>query len=172
MKNPFRFINDLIEKKLTENNSTEDDSDLDEARPTMSEEATRRLSKLLSLDPEKEFWGIWNSDEDRLEEFMTFYESYVSVEPMELEELAHLILQSAEDGFDGQELDNDPLNQNRMVLVALFVQAHHLEFPGVIESYVGPDSYEGSVATIVQYALLDRYGQRPDAQQSDAQGSE
>lgn len=148
LKNIFSLIKDLTEglSEVTEN-----------SEPTMSEEATERLSKQLLLEPYAENWGLANSDSDRLEEFLAFYESHVPVEPIELEELADLILQSAEDAFDGE----NPSNRDRMVLVALFVQAHHLEFPAVIEFYAGPDSSDGDIATLIENALLDHYGQRP-----------
>jgi hypothetical protein len=148
LKNIFSLIKDLTEgsSEVIEN-----------SEPTMSEEATERLSTQLSLTAHDEHWGLANSDADRLEEFLAFYESHVPIEPMESEELADLILQSAEDAFD----DENPSNRDRMVLVALFVQAHHLEFPMVIEFYAGLDSSDGDIATVIENALLDHYGQRP-----------
>jgi hypothetical protein len=148
LKNIYQLFNDL---------KTAIDEASDDSEQSAPNGWTARLSEQLSLEPYDEHWGIANSDADRLEEFLAFYESHLPIEPIELEELADLILQSAEDAFD----DENPSNRDRMVLVALFVQAHHLEFPGVINFYAGPDSSDGDIATLIENALLDHYGQRP-----------
>ena len=159
MKNPFRFINDIVENHVYK----EQNNAYDKLGLTLSKEATERLSTLLSLNPKEKSWSFGNSDEDRLEEFMAFYESHVPVERMEREELANLILLSADDEY--------PPNKDRMVLVALFVKAHHREFPITLACWASPGSSCNGVPTAVEDALLEHYGQKPEVQLKNPFGS-
>jgi hypothetical protein len=132
-------------------------TDVEGSEPSAPKPWTARLSKQLSVEPHNEDWGLWNGDPERLEEFLDFYDSHVPDDLGELEDLADLILQSAEEAFD----EEPPISRELMVRVALFVQRNHLLFPAAIETYACPYSLDGEIETLVQHALLDHYGQRP-----------
>ena len=94
---------------------------------------------------------------------MDFYESHVPEDLGELEDLSALILYSAGDAYE----DEIPISRELILRVALFVQANHLLFPNTIEEFAGPSSFDDNIETLVQHALLDHYGQRPNAQGSE-----
>jgi hypothetical protein len=149
----FRLIKDLTEvvSEISENDE-----------PTTSNESIKRLSEHLSLTTYNEYWGIQNSDPERLEEFLDFYERYVPHAPKELEYLAELILQSADDAMNEYAMfGEEDFPQDRRVLIALFVQSHHLSFPKLLETYIGPPSGDSEIESLITNALLDHYGQRP-----------
>jgi hypothetical protein len=120
-------------------------------------EWTRRLSEALSLDPYDEDWALMNADPERLEEFLDFVDRHVAVDAGEYEDLAELILLSAEE-LAAKEVSN---TRALIVRVALFVQTYHLLFPRTLKDYAGPDAFEGEIETLVQHSLLDHYNQRP-----------
>jgi hypothetical protein len=152
LKNIYQLFNDL---KTAIDEAVE--TGADDSEPTAPKPWTARLSEQLSVEPHDEDWGLLNGDPERLEEFLNFYDSHVPDDLGEFEDLAELILQSAEEAFDTEP----PISRELMVRVALFVQRNHLLFPAAIEVYAGPYSLDGDIETLVQHALLDHYGQRP-----------
>jgi hypothetical protein len=86
------------------------------------------VSKQLGLIPYPQDWGIANADPSRLEEFLAFYYSHVAEDPFELEALAELILQSAEDAMVADELEK-PM---RLQLIK-FIADHGQDFPDTLE---------------------------------------
>ena len=86
-----------------------------------------KLSTQLSLIPFSQDWGICNADADRLEEFLDFYDSHVPEDPYELEVLAELILQSAEDALRGDDLEKSL--RDRLVG---FIADHGQDFPDTL----------------------------------------
>jgi hypothetical protein len=87
-----------------------------------------RLSTQLSLVPHSQDWGICNADASRLDEFLAFYDSHHPDDPYELELLAELILQSAEDAIGTGELEK-PM---RFRLIK-FIADHGQDFPDTLE---------------------------------------
>jgi hypothetical protein len=87
-----------------------------------------RLSTQLSLFPHSQDWGICNADANRLEEFLDFYGSHIPEDPYELELLAELILQSAEDAMVAGKIEI-PL---RLRLIK-FIADHGQDFPDTLE---------------------------------------
>jgi hypothetical protein len=87
-----------------------------------------RLSTQLSLVPHSQDWGICNADASRLDEFLAFYDSHHPDDPYELELLAELILQSAEDAIVAGELEK-PM-RDRLIK---FVADHGQDFPDALE---------------------------------------
>jgi hypothetical protein len=152
LKNIYQLFNAL---KIAIDDAAE--TGVEGSEPTVPKPWTARLSEQLSVEPHDEDWGLLNGDPERLEEFLNFYDSHVPDDLGEFEDLADLILQSAEEAFDTEP----PISRELMVRVALFVQQNHLLFPAAIETYAGPYSLDGDIETLVQHALLDHYGQRP-----------
>jgi hypothetical protein len=87
-----------------------------------------RLSTQLSLVPHSQDWGICNADSSRLEEFLNFYDSHHPEDPYELEFLAELILQSAEDAM----VAGEPEKPMRDRLIK-FIADHGQDFPDTLE---------------------------------------
>jgi len=74
------------------------------------EELLRELSERLGLRFQTQDWGILNSDPDRLEEFVHFYET-ADLAPTQRYELGALVLASANDALVKQDLDENRLQQ-------------------------------------------------------------
>ena len=106
-----------------------------------------RLSTQLSLIPFSQDWGICNADADRLEEFLDFYGSHVPEDPYELEVLAELILQSAEDALRGDELEKSLRDR----LVA-FIADHGQDFPDTLGYWSELEQTDWQVSGLIHEA--------------------
>jgi hypothetical protein len=104
-----------------------------------------RLSEQLSLIPFSQDWGICNADASRLNEFLEFYQGHAPEDPYELEALAELILQSAEDALSEGDLEAGP----RSGLIE-FVREHHAEFPDAFAYWSGLESEEWRVSSLIR----------------------
>jgi hypothetical protein len=91
-----------------------------------------RLSKQLSLIPHSQDWGICNADASRLDKFLDFYDSHIPEDQFELEELAELILQSAEDAIATNEFEPG-LGADMRTRMIKFIADHGQDFPGALE---------------------------------------
>jgi hypothetical protein len=114
-----------------------------------------RLSKQLSLTPYPQDWGIANADAGRLEEFWDFYHSHVPEDPFELEELADLILQSAEDAMIAAEFD--PAIRLRLIK---FVADHGQDFPDALEYWSALEDEDWQVPALIREARSNEISRR------------
>ena len=106
-----------------------------------------RLSTQLSLIPFSQDWGICNANADRLEEFLDFYDSHVPEDPYELEVLAELILQSAEDALGSGELEKSL--RDRLVK---FIADHGQDFPDTLEYWSELEHADWQVPELIHEA--------------------
>jgi hypothetical protein len=106
-----------------------------------------RLSTQLSLIPHSQDWGICNADANRLEEFLDFYSSHDPDDPYELELLAELILQSAEDAMVAGELEKP----TRFRLIK-FVADHGQDFPDTLEYWSELEEDDWQVPGLIREA--------------------
>ena len=114
----------------------------------MQTDWTQKLSVALRLQPERQDWGICNSDARRLDEFIRFYEANVVDDPWEREALAELIAQSANEAI----IDGLMSEQLEMRLVQFF-RSRHGEFPQSWEYWTGlRGNPEFPIAALIQRA--------------------
>jgi hypothetical protein len=106
-----------------------------------------RLSKQLSLIPHSQDWGICNADASRLEEFLDFYDSHIPEDPFELEDLAELILQSAEDAINSGDLE--PALRVRLIK---FIADHGQDFPDTLEYWSELEDEDWRVPALIREA--------------------
>ena len=83
-----------------------------------------RLSQSLGLNPFDQDWGIQNSDPQRLDEFLSFFESHETKHPWDFEELADLIFESAND-----KLLTSGMSSAEKFLLCRFVEKNFKLFP-------------------------------------------
>jgi len=89
------------------------------------------LSERLGLRFQTQDWGILNSDPDRLEEFVRFYET-TDLAPTQRYELGDLVLASANDALVKQELD-----ENRLQELAAFIARNRASLQTRIDYWAG-----------------------------------
>ena len=106
-----------------------------------------RLSTQLSLIPFSQDWGICNADAGRLEEFLDFYDSHVPEDPYELEVLAELILQSAEDALNTGEFEKSL--RDRLIK---FIADHGQDFPDTLEYWSELEQADWQVPGLIHEA--------------------
>ena len=106
-----------------------------------------RLSTQLSLIPHSQDWGICNADASRLEEFLEFYDSHVPEDPYELEDLAELIFESAEDAMVADELEPEI----RLRLIK-FVADHSQDFPNTLQYWSELDQEDWQIPGLIHEA--------------------
>ena len=109
-----------------------------------------RLSKQLSLIPHSQDWGICNADATRLEEFLDFYGSHVPVDPYELEALAELIFQSAEEAIAAGGLET--IDVGRM---ASFIRKNQSSFPVALEYWRNLETGDWHLPTLIHETLFE-----------------
>ncbi|MGZ4881776.1 MAG: hypothetical protein ACXV7G_12055 [Halobacteriota archaeon] len=107
---------------------------------------TARISKLLGLRETGQDWGIENADSIRLAEFIEFYESN-TLAAWESESLAELILQSAEEA-----LEKDDLTPALRSTVVSFLKKRHGEFPKQWSYWSGLNAGEWQVVQLLREA--------------------
>jgi hypothetical protein len=113
----------------------------------MNPDWLERLSKQLSLIPHSQDWGICNADANRLGEFLDFYDSHVPEDPYELELLAELILQSAEDAMVADELEKSVL-----LRLIKFVADHGQDFPDTLEYWSELEEDDWQIPALIREA--------------------
>jgi len=91
-----------------------------------------KISASLGLDSTCQDWGVENSDSERLQEFMLFFESHIPLHSWAFEELGELILQSANDKMESGEFSEIELGEFRQ-----FLLKNHQKFPEVTQLWVG-----------------------------------
>jgi hypothetical protein len=109
-----------------------------------------RLSQQLSLIPYSQDWGICNADAGRLEEFLDFYDSYIPENPYELEALAELIFQSAEEAIAAGGLDS--IDVGRM---ASFIRRNRSSFPQALEYWRNLETGDWRLPTLIHETLFE-----------------
>jgi hypothetical protein len=113
------------------------------------------VSKQLGLVPYPQDWGIANADPSRLEEFLAFYDAYVAEDSFELEALAELILQSAEDAMVADELEK-PM---RLRLLK-FIADHGQDFPDTLEYWSELEEDDWQVPGLIREARSPEISRR------------
>lgn len=109
-----------------------------------------RLSKQLSLIPHSQDWGICNADAGRLEEFLDFYDSHVPEDPYELEALAELIFQSAEEAIAAGGLEAIDVGR-----VASFIRRNQSSFPQALEYWRNLETGDWRLPTLIHETLFE-----------------
>jgi hypothetical protein len=109
-----------------------------------------RISKLLGLIPYPQDWGIANADASRLEEFLDFYNSHVFEDPFELEALAELIFQSAEEAIAVGGLESIDVGR-----VASFIRRNQSSFPQALEYWRNLETGDWRLPTLIHETLFE-----------------
>jgi hypothetical protein len=103
------------------------------------------IATALNLPEEGQDWGIEHSDPRRVEEFLSFAETYRPKNHWESEALAELIMQSAEEAFELGILGG--ALQHRIIS---FVEAHGHLFPGTLDYWRSLPPQEWRIAGLLQ----------------------
>jgi hypothetical protein len=109
-----------------------------------------RLSKQLSLIPFSQDWGICNADASRLEEFLDFYDSHIPKESFELEALAELIFQSAEEAIAVGGLESIDVGR-----LASFIRKNQSGFPMALEYWRNLETGDWRLPTLIHETLFE-----------------
>jgi hypothetical protein len=109
-----------------------------------------RLSTQLSLIPYSQDWGICNADANRLEEFLDFYGSHVPEDAFELEALAELIFQSAEEAIAAGGLDSIDVGR-----LASFIRRNQSSFPQALEYWRNLETGDWRLPTLIHETLFE-----------------
>ena len=113
------------------------------------------ISNQLGLIPYPQDWGIANADASRLEEFLDFYAAHIPEDPFELEDLAELILQSAEDATNSGKLE--PAMRVRLIK---FIADHGQDFPDTLEYWSELEEDDWLVPEMIREAQSSEISQR------------
>jgi hypothetical protein len=109
-----------------------------------------RLSTQLSLIPFSQDWGICNADASRLEEFLDFYDSHIPEDPFELEALAELIFQSAEETIAAGGLESIDVGR-----LASFIRKNQSGFPMALEYWRNLETGDWRLPTLIHETLFE-----------------
>lgn len=90
----------------------------------MQNDWLEKLSSDLNLERHSQDWGICNADTQRIDEFLSYYESNQKIHDWEPEALAELIYQSAEEALEENREDEELKEKIRR-----FTRGHFQEFP-------------------------------------------
>jgi hypothetical protein len=116
----------------------------------MNPDWLERLSTQLSLVPHSQDWGICNADASRLEEFLDFYDSHIAEDPYELEALAELIFQSAEESIAAGGLEAIDVGR-----VASFIRKNQSSFPQTLEYWRNLETGDWRLPTLIHETLFE-----------------
>jgi hypothetical protein len=116
----------------------------------MNPDWLERLSTQLSLVPHSQDWGICNADASRLEEFLDFYDSHIAEDPYELEALAELIFQSAEESIAAGGLEAIDVGR-----VASFIRKNQSSFPQTLEYWRNLETGDWHLPTLIHETLFE-----------------
>jgi hypothetical protein len=108
-----------------------------------------KLSKALALEPYEQDWGISNSDFNRINEFISFYENNIPEHNWEPEALAELIFQSVEDAIENQQFTSQ--NQLKDFLIK-----HNNEFPETLNYWTSLTVKEWKMPGIINQTLHNK----------------
>ncbi|GEM_PF-5850393 len=112
----------------------------------MKKEWIKKVSTDLQLEPILEDWILMNSDPERIEEFIDYYEwnkeENTVEDPEELEILAQLICNSAEDGFAMDAITDEIKERLRE-----FIKANAKDFPKTYDQWSATQSEEWKALT-------------------------
>jgi hypothetical protein len=113
----------------------------------MNPDWLERLSTQLSLIPFSQDWGICNADASRLEEFLDFYDSHIAEDPYELEALAELIFQSAEEAIAAGGLESIDVGR-----LASFIRKNQSGFPMTLEYWSDLEEDDWQIPGLIREA--------------------
>jgi hypothetical protein len=113
----------------------------------MNPDWLERLSTQLSLVPHSQDWGICNADASRLEEFLDFYDSHIAEDPYELEALAELIFQSAEEAIAAGGLESIDVGR-----LASFIRKNQSGFPMTLEYWSDLEEDDWQIPGLIREA--------------------
>lgn len=108
----------------------------------------KKLSTDLGLEEYQQDWGICNSDPNRIQEFIRYFENNIVEHPYEPEALAELILQSYEELEEtGPEIEKD------FGLIVKFIEDHGAEFPMTLNYWRKLDGEEWQLPSLLNKIL-------------------
>jgi hypothetical protein len=108
------------------------------------------LSKQLGLIPYSQDWGIANADASRLDGFLDFYDSHIPDDSFELEVLAELIFQSAEEAIAIGGLESVDVGR-----LASFIRKNQSSFPQTLEYWRNLESGNWRLPTLIRETLFE-----------------